>query len=96
MRTYVPEKTASGFRHGRFFIPLKTLLHSGVIVTVNSDNRSVSNTNAQRERELLVKAFDLDEKDEKQLLQNSVKAAFCDESIKRELEIIIDKTFKLE
>lgn len=65
--------------------PLRQLIDSGVIVTVNSDNRSVSNTTAKKEIELLISEFKLTENEVKQLLLNSANAAFCDAQTKKHL-----------
>lgn len=70
--------------------PLRKLMDYGVIVTVNSDNRSVSNTTAKKEMELLRNEFGLSEKEVKQLLKNSVSAAFCGKDIKNKLFKIIE------
>ena len=69
--------------------PLRELIESGVTVTVNSDNRSVSNTTAAKEMQLLCDTFKLSEAEKKALLINSVNAAFCEESIKKQLISII-------
>ncbi len=65
--------------------PLRELIDAGIIVTVNSDNRTVSGTTARRELELLTKAFNLTREEQKALLINSVKSAFCDEKTKENL-----------
>ncbi len=65
--------------------PLRKLLDADVVVTINSDNRSVSNTTAKREMALLKSTFDLTEEEEKTLILNSVYSAFCDENTKNKL-----------
>jgi adenosine deaminase len=65
--------------------PIRALMAAGVTVTVNSDNRSVSATSAGREMSLLRESFGLTDEEEKQLLINSVNAAFCDEGTKKKL-----------
>ena len=74
-------------------LPLKALFDAGIIVTVNSDNRSVSNTDSNREISILSKEFSLTVEEEKILLQNSVRAAFCDEKTKNKLNTIIENKF---
>jgi len=63
--------------------PIRALIEAGVIVTVNSDNRSVSATTAGREMSLLRETFGFTTAEERQLLINSVTAAFCDDSTKK-------------
>ena len=70
--------------------PLRQLIDAGVIVTVNSDNRSVSATTAREELELLKNEFKLTENEVKQLLLNSANAAFCDIDMKKQLTKIIE------
>ena len=70
--------------------PLRTLVESGVVVTINSDNRSVSDTTAKREMELLKNTFNLSKKEIKMLLLNSANSAFCDEDIKEKVIQIIE------
>ena len=70
--------------------PLRELISAGVVVTVNSDNRSVSNTTAKKEMQLLKNEFELTDEEFKQLLINSVNAAFCDTKAKKHLLQIIE------
>ncbi len=65
--------------------PVRKLMDKGVTVTVNSDNRSVSATTAERDMSLLKDIFHLTEQEEKQLLLNSAQAAFCDNKTKEKL-----------
>lgn len=71
--------------------PIRELINSGVVVTVNSDNRTVSDTTAGRELKLLRENGLITKAEEKELLNNSVKAAFCsDEEKKYLLKLIND------
>lgn len=69
--------------------PIRAFMDAGVIVTVNSDNRSVSDTTAARDMQLLKKTFDLSEKEERQLLLNAVNSAFCEDILKEKLRAYI-------
>ncbi len=69
--------------------PLRRLMDSGILVTVNSDNRTVSGTTARRELELLAEVFALTKEEQQALLINSAKAAFCDEKTKEKLVLQI-------
>lgn len=73
--------------------PIRKFLDAGVPITVNSDNRSVSATDAQRETELLKNAFNLTKDEVMSLLRTSVKAAFTSEDVKEELYGIIEDFF---
>ena len=71
--------------------PIRRLMEAGVTVTVNSDNRSVSNTTAAKEMQLLSDTFKLSKAEQKSLFINSVNAAFCKESVKKQLVCIIGR-----
>ncbi len=53
--------------------PIKKYMDMGIIVTVNSDNMSVSNTDVKKELKLINDTFGIDED---LLLKNATKAAF--------------------
>ena len=74
--------------------PVRRFMDEGVTVTINSDNRSVSDTTAGKELELLKKNFGLTDKEEKTLLLNSVSAAFCSEKIKENLRKMISERYE--
>lgn len=57
--------------------PIKELLDAGVIVTVNTDNMSVSGTTVEREMQKLIDAHDLTEEQVEQLIENSSYASFA-------------------
>ena len=65
--------------------PLLQLIDAGVPVTVNTDNMSVSNTSIKKEWIELVKAFSLEKKEMKKILQNSIEAAFLNQEEKNYL-----------
>ena len=56
--------------------PLKELLERGVHATLNTDNRTVSNTNLSKEKKFLKKYCRIDEKDLELMRDYSRKAAF--------------------
>lgn len=72
-------------------MPIRRLLEKGVIVTINSDNMTVSATDVRRELKLVCEAFDFTKEDIRKLLINSADAAFADDKTKSEL---IDKINK--
>lgn len=70
-------------------VPIKYLMDMGVIVTVNSDNMSVSDTDVKKE--LCKIGFGI--ADIKKLILNSAQSAFADEDTKNMLKSIINKDF---
>lgn len=56
--------------------PLRRLIDAGVLVTINTDNRTVSNTSITREMALARKIANLTPEEEVQLFENAKKAAF--------------------
>jgi adenosine deaminase len=73
--------------------PIKRYLDAGIVATVNTDNRLMSQTDMTSEFEHLVKAFRLARKDVEQLVSNSVRAAFASDERKRELQGRVDAFF---
>ena len=53
-------------------IPLEKLIDSGVIVTVNSDNMTVSGTNARKDMQHLIESHNLSKDQVRELILNSV------------------------
>ncbi len=74
--------------------PLPTLIDNGVIVTLNTDNPTVSNTTMKKELEFAKESFDLTNEEIKQLLLNSVNSSFADDETKAELTEQVEKSFK--
>lgn len=56
--------------------PLRKFMDAGMKVTINTDNRMVSNTTLQKEYALLIKTFALTQEEVRQLMKNSMDAAF--------------------
>ncbi len=73
--------------------PIKLFMEKGICVTVNSDNRSVSATTAQKELELICRSFGFGDAEERILLENSVSASFADEIAKQEMLNIIAECY---
>ncbi len=65
--------------------PIAKLDKWGVKVTVNTDNRTVSNTSLNQEYDLLRENFDFTEEDFKRFNLNAIEAAFISEEEKVEL-----------
>ncbi len=69
--------------------PVQSLLKRGAIVTVNTDNMTVSDTTIKKEYAFLKKSLSLTAEEEKMLLLNAVYASFLDEEKKQKLSRII-------
>ena len=65
--------------------PIREFSEAGVLVTVNTDNRTVSNTNLGKEMMFLQKNFEISDEELYQYQKNALEAAFCDELIKHEV-----------
>ncbi|MBU3176018.1 adenosine deaminase [Clostridium estertheticum] len=69
--------------------PIYNFYNDGIKVTVNTDNRTVSNTNMTKECEVLFNEFNITFDDYKQIYLNSVNAAFVDLETKEVLRSYI-------
>lgn len=65
--------------------PFKELLDSGVRVTLNTDNMTVSNTTLNKEYLVMKETFNLDTSDFLKLYKNSIEAAFIEQDYKNKL-----------
>lgn len=65
--------------------PIREFAENGMLVTINTDNRTVSNTTIEKEMRFLNESFHITEEELKQYQQNAIEAAFCDASVKQEL-----------
>lgn len=63
--------------------PIKQLVDNGVLVTINTDNRTVSNTSLNKEYELLRKTFGFSDEDFLKFNLNAINCAFIGEDEKR-------------
>ena len=65
--------------------PVREFAKAGVPVTINTDNRTVSNTSITKEMEFLNEKFGISEEEFYRYQMNAIDAAFCDDAIKHEL-----------
>ena len=65
--------------------PIKEYLNKGVIVTVNTDNLTVSNTTLLKEYELLINELDFTYEDIKKVIENGINSSFQSEEEKSAL-----------
>jgi len=73
---------------------IKKLIDSGVIVTVNTDNTTVSATSLKDEFKNIIAAFSLTDEEVKKLMLNSADAAFTTNENKEMLKSKIEIGFK--
>ena len=71
-------------------VPLRQFMKLGIPVTINSDNMTVSNTDVPQELVHMIKTFNINNKELKELLLNSINHAFIDEKQKEQLRKQLD------
>ena len=69
--------------------PIKKLVDAGVLVTINTDNRTVSNTNLDKEYDLLRKEFNFNDDDFLQFNLNAIDCAFLSGEEKENLRNLL-------
>lgn len=74
--------------------PIKSYLEQGIIVTVNTDATTVSNTTLAEEYQLLIEKQGFSLEDIKKIILNAVEAAFVSEEEKKYLKGIYEEEFK--
>lgn len=65
--------------------PIKELYHNGISVSINTDNRTVSNISLSEEYLKLYNTFNFTINDFKKMNENSIKHAFLNEEMKNQL-----------
>jgi len=65
--------------------PIRTFLKEGIKISLNTDNRKVSNTTLEKEAVFLMKKFDISKEEIKKMLENSIAYSFADEEKKKEM-----------
>lgn len=71
--------------------PINKLYKQGIKVTINTDNRTVSNTNLNKEYKLLYDTFGFTKEDFIKFNKNAIEASFLSEAEKNKLLIDIEK-----
>ena len=72
-------------------VPLSDFLKNGILVTINSDNMTVSNTDVLKEYRHLFKVFKFAKYEVRHLLMNSLDAAFISPELRFKLTAEMDK-----
>ena len=70
---------------GPEFYPIREFLNKGVLVTVNTDNRTVSDTTMTKELEFIQNTYGIRDEEVLLLMRNAVDAAFAEETVKEKL-----------
>lgn len=73
--------------------PLKHYFDLGIPITLNTDNRLMSNIDLTHEYEVVVDAFDFDDAQIRQICLNGIDAAFASDEVKAELRTKLDAFF---
>lgn len=83
----------SGFMESYADHPLKRYFDLGIPITLNTDNRLMSNIDLTHEYQAVVDAFGFDAQQIRKISLNGVEAAFAPESVKDELRTKLDEFF---
>lgn len=75
--------------------PYDQLVQAGAKITINTDNRTVSNTNLNKEYDLFVKHFGTSKEEFYQFNQNAIQASFASEAEKATLLEILANKYQL-
>ncbi|HEM6289683.1 TPA: adenosine deaminase [Streptococcus suis] len=75
--------------------PYEQLVQAGAKITINTDNRTVSNTNLNKEYDLFVKHFGTSKEEFYQFNQNAIQASFASEEEKAHLLDILANKYQL-
>lgn len=65
--------------------PLREFLNAGLLVTVNTDNRTVSGTSMTKELDFIQKTYGISDEEIMLLLRNAVETSFTDDDLKGRL-----------
>lgn len=69
--------------------PLREFLDSGICVTINTDNRTVSNTSMTKELEFIQKTYGICDDEILLLMRNAAECAFAKEDVKNRLKMLM-------
>ncbi|MFR4318065.1 MAG: hypothetical protein ACLT2Z_00415 [Eubacterium sp.] len=71
--------------------PIREFLNAGFPVTINTDNRTVSNTSLIKEFEFIQKNFRISDEEILLMTENAIDVAFADDDVKNRLFNIVNK-----
>lgn len=75
--------------------PINFFLENNVKLSLNTDNRTVSNTDLNKEAEFLIKNFHISKKEIYNMLRNSIIYSFVNKEKKKEILEIMNKTLEI-
>lgn len=75
------------------YFPYRELVEAGANITINTDNRTVSNTTLNREYQLFVEYFGTSKADFYRFNQNAIQASFASEGEKKVLLELLDQQY---
>ena len=62
--------------------PMREFLDQGLLVTVNTDNRTVSNTTVSGELAFIQETYGIHDEEVRRMMENAVEVSFADDSVK--------------
>ena len=65
--------------------PMREFLDNGLKVTVNTDNRTVSNTTLTKELAFIQKTYGITDEEIRLMMKNAVDVAFADDAVKERI-----------
>lgn len=65
--------------------PMREFLNAGLKVTVNTDNRTVSNTTLAKELEFIQNTYGITDEEVRLMMKNAVDVAFADDAVKEKI-----------
>ncbi|MGN1192385.1 MAG: adenosine deaminase [Dorea sp.] len=65
--------------------PIREFLDAGLLVTVNTDNRTVSNTSMTKELDFIQRTYEITDEEILRLVKNAAEVAFVDQDMKQKL-----------
>lgn len=69
--------------------PMREFLDNGLKVTVNTDNRTVSNTTLTKELEFIQKTYGITDEEIHLMMKNAVDVAFADDAVKERISKLL-------
>lgn len=65
--------------------PMKKFLDAGILVTINTDNRTVSNTTLGQEMTFVQRKYHITDQEIRQMQKNAIEVAFASDDVKHRL-----------
>lgn len=63
--------------------PIREFIDSGMYITINTDNRTVSNTTIKKEIEVVQKNFGVTDDEIRKMMQNAIEVSFASDEVKQ-------------